>query len=289
MTRLQLTPAGGTIAADILLATLGAHAIPGAESHEDARHSRLIATGSGSHSVTVEILSDFIIFECETEDPTEIAELVAAVRGWLDLDTDTNDMAKHFATDPILAPLVNDHSGIRIPSYPDDFEATIMTVIGQQVSLTVGRTFGGRLVAAYGSPGPGGLTTFPTPGRLASTTAKELATTVGLTSARSHTIIACANAFLGGLALPRGQHTPALRKRLLAIPGIGQWTVDFLAVRAMADPDAFTASDLILRRALGGISAHEAATIAESWRPWRAYALNYLWTSTSHPSKRRST
>jgi DNA-3-methyladenine glycosylase II/AraC family transcriptional regulator of adaptative response / DNA-3-methyladenine glycosylase II len=97
-----------------------------------------------------------------------------------------------------------------------------------------------------------------------------------------------AQAFAGGLTLTRGGHTPQLRAQLLAVPGIGPWTVDFLAVRALADPDAFTPGDLILRRALGGASAREAARTATAWQPWRAYALSYLWASASSSPPRHT-
>jgi len=279
--RLQLIPADGVIAADILLGTLAAHAIPGSERHSPPCHQRLIRSVTGVHAVTVEIRPNEVILECATDNSATVRELSAAVRGWLDLDTDTTSITEQLSDDPIVGPLVNASPGLRIPSYPDAFEATVMTVIGQQISLAAGRTFGSRLVAAYGTPGPADLILFPTPDALAAVAATNLATTVGLTGARARTVIAVAEAFIAGLALPRGGHTLDLRARLLAVPGIGPWTVDFLAVRALADPDAFTPGDLILRRALGGVTAREATEAANAWRPHRAYALSYLWASAT--------
>ena len=287
MTQRHLLPVGGPIAADLLLGTLAAHAIPGAETQNRGTHRRLITTNSGIHPVSVEIHNDAVLLTCEAEDPATVADLGNAVRSWLDLNTDLTDMTVRFGADPLLAPLVEANPGLRIPSYPDGFEAIIMTVIGQQISLAAGRTFGGRLVTRYGTETSSGLTAFPTPDRLAHTTVEELQSTVGVTSARARTIIACAQAFLAGLTLPHRQPTPTERRRLLAIPGVGPWTADFLAVRAMADPDAFAPGDLILRRALDGISASDATKVAEGWRPWRAYALSYLWASTFVPNQRK--
>jgi AraC family transcriptional regulator of adaptative response / DNA-3-methyladenine glycosylase II len=142
-------------------------------------------------------------------------------------------------------------------------------------------------VTRYGTEASSGLTAFPTPYRLAHTTVEGLQSTVGVTSARARTVIACAQAFQAGLTLPHRQPTTTERRRLLAIPGVGPWTADFLAVRAMADPDAFAPGDLILRRALDGISASAATRVAEGWRPWRAYALSYLWASAFVPSQKK--
>jgi 3-methyladenine DNA glycosylase/8-oxoguanine DNA glycosylase len=289
MTQRHLLPIGGPIASDILLATLAAHAIPGAETQNRPTHRRLISTDPGIHHITVEIHNDAVLLTCEAEDPVTVADLVTAVRSWLDLNTDLTDMTARFGADPLLAPLVEAHPGLRIPSYPNGFEAMIMTVIGQQISLAAGRTFGGRLVAHYGSDRTSGLTAFPTtPERLADTTVEGLRAAVGITNARARTVIACAQAFLTGLTLPRSHPTTAQRSRLLAIPGVGPWTADFLAVRAMADPDAFAPGDLILRRALDGIPARDASIVAEKWRPWRAYALSYLWASTLIPNQRKN-
>ncbi|MGA1836408.1 AlkA N-terminal domain-containing protein [Herbiconiux sp. 11R-BC] len=285
MTRLHLAPPDETIAAGPLLHTLAAHAVPGAEIHAGHRHQRLIRTAGDVHAVTVEIRPHDILLESSTDDSAILHEIAGTVRSWLDLDTDTRPIAEHLRHDPIIGPLVDANPGLRIPSYPDGFEAIVMTVLGQQVSLAAGRTFGGRLVAAYGAPGPAGLIHFPTPEALADVTAIELAARVGLTGARARTVVAVAKAFAGGLSLVRGGHTSEFRAQLLDLPGIGPWTVDFLAVRALADPDAFTPGDLILRRALAGVTAREATEVAESWRPWRAYALSYLWASAAPPAR----
>jgi 3-methyladenine DNA glycosylase/8-oxoguanine DNA glycosylase len=138
------------------------------------------------------------------------------------------------------------------------------------VSLAAGRTFAGRLVEAFGNPGPDGFVSFPRPAILAAADPEELRSAVGLTSARARTV----------LALSRAWHDSdgqVCWSELLRIPGIGPWTVDYLAVR-FGDRDAFTPGDLVLRRALGGIPAREAEALSEAWRPYRAYALVHLWT-----------
>jgi DNA-3-methyladenine glycosylase II/AraC family transcriptional regulator of adaptative response / DNA-3-methyladenine glycosylase II len=157
-----------------------------------------------------------------------------------------------------------------------------MAVLGQQVSLAAARTFGARLVAAYGAPGPGDLTSFPIPEALATVPVEELRATVGLTGARAATLHGLAAAAASGLPLAAGTDPALFRASLLALPGIGPWTADYLAVRVLGDRDAFTASDLVLRRALGGVSVAAADAASQAWRPYRAYALFHLWTATSY-------
>ncbi|MEA5456348.1 hypothetical protein SPF06_16560 [Sinomonas sp. JGH33] len=156
----------------------------------------------------------------------------------------------------------------------DRFQTAVTTVLGQQVSLAAGRTFSGRLVAAYGTEGPGGLRCFPGPAALADAHPEELRATVGLTSARARTVSALASLWAGSAGTPS-------REELLTVAGIGRWTVDYLAVR-YGDRDAFTPGDLVLRRALGGVSAREAEKRSEAWRPYRAYALMHLWTEAAY-------
>jgi 3-methyladenine DNA glycosylase/8-oxoguanine DNA glycosylase len=282
VTRLNLE-ANGPIEVEPLLAILGNHAIPGAERSDASgrRHTRLIATSRGTRAVSIEVSASGVTLEFDHAATSEATELTAIVRRWLDLDADTPRIARGFAADPLLGPLVAARPGLRVIGYPDEFEAVIMTILGQQVSVAAGRTFGGRLVSAYGTPGPRDLTAFPTPQRLVTASVGELQKAVGVTAARARTVREVAAVFADGLMLRRDGDAAVTRNTLLAIPGIGPWTVDSLAVRVLADPDAFPAGDLVLRRALGVGSAREAFLSAEAWRPWRAYALFHLWTVVS--------
>lgn len=280
-----LTP-NGALDAGPMAAILANHAIPGCEitgtGVSGGSHTRLITTPGGPRRVTVTIRQDDVVLTADTGDDGEFTHLVRTTRTWLDLDTDTSAVARAFDGDPLLGPLVRRRPGLRAVGYPDAFEAAIMTVLGQQVSVAAGGTFGGRLAAAYGTPSPSGLTLFPTPQAIADAPHEELRAAVGVTRTRATTVQNVARAVVDGLSLdPEADHG-ALRKELLAIPGIGPWSADYLAVRVLRDPDAFTPGDLVARRAMGNPSIRDADRLSEAWRPYRAYALFHLWTSATY-------
>lgn len=282
MADIELETEGGIEAAEMLSA-LAAHTVPGVEVQDPAggRHTRLVRTSAGERPVTVTIGDQGVVVSSEA-GPDEQREITEVVRRWLDLDRDLSPVVEALSGDPVTGPLVEARPGLRIVGYPDGFEAAVMTVLGQQVSLAAGRTFGGRLAAAYGRRGPGGLTAFPSPGDLAGLSAEDVQAEVGLTGSRARTVVAVARAFKGGLTLDPEQDPVIARAELLGIPGVGPWTAECLAVRVLRDPDAFPAGDLVLRRALGGITTAEAAAMSARWKPWRAYALFHLWTTTSY-------
>lgn len=269
------------LAASPMLGNLTAHAVPGAE-HSDpdrGRHSRIIPTTAGPRAVTIEISESGVFLEHEVDDPTERDELLAKVRGWLDLNVDPAAIAAVLGPDPVVGPLVARWPGLRAIGSPDGFESTVTTVLGQQVTLAAGRTFGGRLVAAFGDPGPGGLTLFPRPERLGSTPVEEIQAAIGLTHARARTIQGVAAAFANGFSLVPGRIEPAhARVELLKLRGIGEWTADYVILRVLGDRDIFPGTDLVLRRMLGVGTAAEAENLARAWRPWRTYAAFYLWS-----------
>ncbi|KNC17741.1 hypothetical protein AC792_13950 [Arthrobacter sp. RIT-PI-e] len=269
-----------------MAAILANHAIPGCEiagsGIEGRTHTRMLTTPGGPRRVTLTVRPGDVLLEADTDDDSEFAHLVATTRSWLDLDTDLTLVARAFDDDPLLGPLVRERPGLRAVGYPEPFEAAVMTVLGQQVSVAAGATFGGRIAAAYGTPSPSGLTLFPTPQVIAEAPQEELRAAVGVTRTRGMTVQNVARAVVDGLVLdPAGDHA-ALRKQLLAIPGIGPWSADYLAVRVLRDPDAFTPGDLVARRAMGNPSIKDAERLAEVWRPYRAYALFHLWTSATY-------
>jgi AraC family transcriptional regulator of adaptative response / DNA-3-methyladenine glycosylase II len=158
-----------------------------------------------------------------------------------------------------------------VPGVADGFELVVRTVLGQQVSVKAAHTFGQRLVEAYGKPldaPDGGLTTrFPTAQTLAEASYDE----IGLTGSRIRTLRAVSVAVASGeLALDGSADRDETRAKLLALPGIGAWTVEYVAMRGLGDPDAFPAGDLVLRRRIAGLDP-------DRWRPWRAYAAMHLW------------
>lgn len=265
------------------LATLAAHAIPGAERTDIATrsHTRLFPDVCGSIAATVTFEVDHISVNAET-DSAGAERLTPLLRRWLDLDADPQRVYAVLHEDPVIGPLIEKRPGLRVIGYPDGFEAAATTVLGQQVSVAACRTFAGRLTAAFGTPGPAGLSVFPTPDALAARTPDQLRTAVGLTGSRAKTLHAVAEACAGGLVIGPDSDQAEVRRRLLALHGIGAWSVDYLAVRALGDRDAFVPGDLVLRKALGGITAKQAEIASAAWSPVRAYALFQLWTETAY-------
>ncbi|HMC68059.1 MAG TPA: 3-methyladenine DNA glycosylase 2, partial [Mycobacteriales bacterium] len=157
------------------------------------------------------------------------------------------------------------------------FELVVRTVLGQQVSVAAARTFAARLTQRCGTAleSPRGSLThaFPSAEQVAAADLSGL----GLTSARVTTLRTVAQAVCGGLSLDPTADRDSTRAALLALPGIGPWTVDYVAMRALGDPDAFPADDLVLRRVLG----RSALDVAEAWRPWRAYAAMHVWAMSA--------
>ena len=281
--RLELTPPFAVAPA---LGGMAAHAVPGAERTDAgaATHTRTIHAPRGTALVTVHLAETHVHADLDLAHPDDEAHVLLLVRFWLDLDAEPGAVAAHLGTDPALAPLVAARPGLRVLGHVDGFEAAACTVLGQQVSLAAGRTFAGRLAAAYGVPAPEGLVAFPRPARLAAATPAELQAAVGITGARSRTLHALAVACTDGLTIGPGGDLERARQELLALPGVGPWTVDYLALRALGDRDAFPSGDLVLRRALGGVTAAAAVALAGAWRPWRAYAVTHLWTQSSYLS-----
>ena len=274
-------------AAGPALASMAAHAVPGMEAVDVAAGTveRLVRTDGDPVPVRVRLAPDLVVVQSDD------ARVEGRVRRWLGLDVDLADVERHLRADPLVGPLVAARPGLRVLGSVDGFETAVLTVLGQQVSVAAARTFGERLVRAFGPPlDSRGLTVFPAPGSLAEVPAQDLARAIGLTGARARTIAALARACADGLRLdPSGAPGPGdpagteqTRRALLAVPGIGPWTVEYLALRVLREPDAFPAEDLVLRRALGVARASEGAALARAWIPYRGYAVAHLWAETAY-------
>jgi len=252
------------------------HALPEAERVADGgrRLERLLTVDGRLRHVALELTESGARVTSSTD---AIDRVVVLVRAWLDLDSDVEAIGAALSADPRLAVSVAARPGLRAVRYPEAFEAAIAAVLGQQVSVAAARTFGGRAVAAFGGSGSEGLRAFPTAQALLDVPLEELRAAIGVTNARARTVRAVAAAFADGLVLDPAADLPRQRRLLLAIPGIGPWTADYLALRLLGDPDAFPAGDLVLRRALGGVSTAAADAESERWRPHRAHAAYHLW------------
>jgi AraC family transcriptional regulator of adaptative response / DNA-3-methyladenine glycosylase II len=266
-------------AAEVLL-FLGAHAVPGVEEWDGTTYSRVLDLPHGPAVVRLSPAPDGGAGVVARLRPTEVRDLGAAVarcRRMLDLDADPCAVDDVLGADPALAPLVAAAPGRRVPASPDADELAVRAVLGQQVSVAGARTLTARVVAAAGArlPEPVGTLThaFPRPGALA---VADL-TTVGLTGSRRRTVHALAAALAhGDIALDPGADRDEAGRALIAVPGIGPWTVALVALRGLADPDVWLPGDLALRKSLSGMGSSDAEA-ATRWRPWRSYAVLHLW------------
>jgi AraC family transcriptional regulator of adaptative response / DNA-3-methyladenine glycosylase II len=269
---------------------LAARAIAGVEQVEPDRYRRTIEVG-GRHG-TVEIAPaagrPALVATIRFPSVKDLPIIVARIRRVFDLGADVATITAQLAEDPELAPLVARRPGLRVPGAWDGFELAVRAILGQQITVAAARRLAGAVVAAYGEPltpvgeaGPGLTTVFPRPERLASANLASL----GIPRARAATISALAAAAVADARLfHRDRDLDVAVARLTTLPGIGDWTAHYIAMRALGEPDAFPAADIGLLRAMArgdGERPTPSALLAraEAWRPWRAYAAQHLWTS----------
>ncbi|WP_318200516.1 DNA-3-methyladenine glycosylase 2 family protein [Streptomyces sp. SCL15-4] len=271
-----------------LFGHLAATAVPGVEEWRDGAYRRTLRLPYGHGIVALTPRPDHIACRLTLSDLRDLTMAISRCRRLLDLDADPVAVDERLRTDPLLAPLVGQGPGRRVPRTVDEAEFAVRAVLGQQVSTAAARTHAARLVTAHGKPlddPEGGLThLFPSPEALAAVDPESLA----MPRTRRATLTTLVRLLADGeVRLDVDTDWAEARARLLALPGFGPWTVDVIAMRALGDPDAFLPTDLGIRRAakeLGLPSTPAALTArAEGWRPWRAYAVQYLWATDSHP------
>ena len=267
---------------DEILGFLRARAIPGVEVVSDGVYLRTVRTGEhrGWLRVAHRATSSALDVEISLSLVRAIAPLVARVRRVFDLDAEPHPIGEHLRRDPRLRPLVAARPGLRVPGAFDAFESAARAVLGQQVSVAAATTLAGRLAARFGdpveTPHDGLAVTFPAAATIARAPEPDLVG-LGILPARARTLRALADEALAGRLAPDSADVPSLVERLRALPGIGDWTAQVIAMRALHWPDAFPAGDLGVRTKLGGITEAAARALAEPWRPWRAYAVMHLW------------
>jgi len=273
-----------------MLAFLAPRATPGVEVVELGSYRRSISF-HGSHGyveVSLDEGNDALGVRVQFGDPRSLFLITERIRAMFDLNADWADIVHSLRTDPVLAKRVEAEPGLRVPGCWNGFELATRAILGQQVSVKGATTLAGRLVRAFGQPfhGASGLThLFPTPEVLA----KAKLASIGLPRARADTIQALARMVCDGRISFEGIVDSAdFLTRLCEIPGIGKWTAQYVAMRALREPDAFPCGDLGLLHALNLGSPRELEQRGEAWRPWRAYAAMYLWSIASK-SKARGT
>ncbi|MFE9834234.1 AlkA N-terminal domain-containing protein [Streptomyces sp. NPDC005551] len=281
-------PFRAPLSPDNLFGHLAATAVPGVEEWRDGAFRRTLRLPYGHGVTALTPKSDHISCRLTLSDLRDLPVAISRCRRLLDLDADPVAVDDRLRADPLLAPLVDKAPGRRVPRTVDEAEFAVRAVLGQQVSTAAARTHAARLVLAHGEPvddPEGGLThLFPTPGALAALDPESLA----MPRTRRTTFTTLVRQLAdGSLHLGVESDWAESRARLLALPGFGPWTVDVIAMRALGDPDAFLPTDLGIRRAAEelGLPATPSALTARAaaWRPWRAYAVQYLWATDSHP------
>jgi AraC family transcriptional regulator of adaptative response / DNA-3-methyladenine glycosylase II len=259
-----------------LVRFLAARALPGLEEVAGPVYRRSLQLEHGAAVLEVGADGCRLWLDDERDRP----EALARCRRLLDLDADTASVDGLLGRDPLLAPLVRRRPGLRVPRATDGFELAVRAILGQQVTLAAARRIGARLVALYGRPlaEPSGAINhlFPTAAALADADSRAL----GVPRGRAAAIRALARAELD---LSPGADRGAATRTLLGLPGIGPWTVSYIAMRALGDSDAFPPGDAGVRRALERLGQNgrpaAAERLAERWRPWRSYAVMHLWCS----------
>ncbi len=257
---------------------LATRAIPGVESVDDGIYRRSIVVGGVPGTIELSHAHSEVILEIDHPRPESLLGIVSRARRLCDLDADPVAIASSLAADALLRPLVKARPGLRVPGAWDGFELGIRAILGQQISVRGASTLAGRLVERFGrrldSTRPGVTHLFPCPEDLADA---DLAS-IGLPKKRAETLSAFSAAVASGQLKLDGFVAPEqVSEQLKSIAGIGAWTAGYISMRALNDPDAFPAADLVLIRAAGAGTARELEGLAERWRPWRAYAALHLW------------
>ncbi len=274
-----------------LLRFLAGRATAGVEQVVDQAYVRTAGLGDHRGWLKVEPIAgrNALAVELSTSLIPALPEIMSRLKNLFDLSARPDIIATHLSVDTRLAGVASRCAGLRVPGAFDGFELAVRAILGQRVSVRAASTLAGRLAARYGdpveTPFPGLTRLSPSPARIADVPEFEIAA-LGISAARSASIRAIARAVARReLDLRPGTDPEAAARALEAFPGIGDWTAQYIAMRALRWPDAFPAGDLGLLKAAGERSPRRLRELAEAWRPWRAYAAMYLWESQHSTEK----
>lgn len=270
---------------EAMLEFLSARLIRDVEWVEGASYLRTVRIGEymGWIRVSNEARRSGLLVEFTHSLSAVLPALLGRLRQLFDLSAHPDRIAKHLGKDVRLRDSVSRHPGLRVPGAFDGFEMAVRAILGQQVTVKAATTLAGRYAAAFGdkigTPFPALSRLSPQAGRVAEAEIGDIAK-LGIVSARSASILAMARAFdEGSLRLESGPDHEADVEKLVQLPGIGHWTAQYIAMRALRWPDAFPKEDIAVRNNLGGVSAKQAEELSVPWRPWRSYAVMHIWKS----------
>jgi AraC family transcriptional regulator of adaptative response / DNA-3-methyladenine glycosylase II len=280
---------------EAMLAFLKARAIPGVERVEHDTYKRSIAFGRHSGVVAARPADGHRVdVTVHFPDMAALPSIIARVRRVFDLAADPDQIGAHLAQDLSLAPLVAARPGLRVPGAWDGFELAMRAICGQQITVPAATKLLGKLVLAHGTPLSASIRdseelshVFPSPKAIASADAAGFA----MPGARARALIALAEAITADpMIFSRGADLEQAIAKLRALPGIGEWTAQYIAMRELREPDAFPAADIGLLRAMADASGRrptpeQLLARAEAWRPWRAYAALHLWAAGAAASE----
>ena len=268
-----------------LLRFLADRATAGVECVVDGAYLRTVEVDGcrGWFKVEPIVGRNALAVELATSLTPALTTILFRLRNLFDLNARPDVIASHLAKDARISQWVAACPGLRVPGAFDGFELAVRAVLGQRISVKAATALAGRLAAAFGepieTPFPSLNRLSPSADRLANVAPIELSR-LGISSARSITIGELARAVAGQeIVLEPGLEPHSVVKQLMELPGIGAWTAQYIAMRALRWPDAFPEGDLGLRKAFSADSARELLDAAEAWRPWRSYAAIYLWES----------
>jgi AraC family transcriptional regulator of adaptative response / DNA-3-methyladenine glycosylase II len=267
-----------------MLAFLSARALIGVETIEGGAYARTVELAGcrGWMRVTHSERQCSLLVEFTPSLTPVLPALLSRTRGLFDLDARPDVIAARLRRDRRLARAVTAHPGLRVPGAFDTFEIGVRAILGQQVTVRGASTLASRLVEQYGDP----IETPHVALRRLTPPAERLAEVdvdrivrLGIVSTRARGIVAFARAYQSGALRLDGlhRHPEDVVSSLVAQPGIGPWTAQYIAMRALRWPDAFPKEDQAIRQALGGMTAAEAEAASQTWRPWRSYAVMHLW------------
>ena len=274
---------------DAMFSFLAARAIPGVETVSGNIYRRTIEIGDNAGTISVKPADkNRVDVQVRFPDMAALPQIIARVRRVFDLSADPDTIGAHLSLDPVLAPLVAARPGLRVPGAWDGFELAVRAIFGQQITVPAATRLLGKLVQAFGDPLPAAMKEseglshlFPSTLRIAC----ENLATLGMPGARAKAVTSLAQAIAADpLIFSRGANLEDAIVKLRSLPGIGEWTAQYIAMRELREPDAFPAADVGLLRAMMDAdgrrpSPAELLSRAEPWRPWRAYAALHLWAA----------
>lgn len=262
---------------------LARRAIPGVELVDAMSYARVVATHSGTGRLRITPDENGALLRIEGVPPSELFHVVRNARALLDADADPVAIVDTLSSDAALRRHVQARPGLRVPGAFDAFELAVRAVLGQQISVAAARTLAARIVTHWGEPVADPCDDlshlFPSAAVLAEAPLEK----IGLPTRRASALRALARCFANGM-IDLDAEPQAVRAQLVSLPGIGEWTAHYISMRALRDPDALPAGDLVLRKMLGNgvpLTARQVEQHSQRWRPWRAYALIHLWAAAT--------